>query len=81
MKGIPISIGVYLLGGGVQTDEGYYTDIITSKENISQLDTAQIGIEVLRPEDEQDARFIIAEQLARSDDGLKQLSGFPIKQK
>lgn len=80
-KGTPINVGVYLLGGGVQMDEGYYTDIITSKNNVKQLDLSQIGVEVLRPEDEQDARFIIAEQLARSDKKLKQLSGIPIKQK
>lgn len=80
-KGTPIKVGVYLLGGGVQTDEGYYSGIITSKNNIKQLDLSQIGVEVLRPEDEQDARFIIAEQLAKSDHKLKHLSGIPIKQK
>lgn len=71
-------VRVYLLGGGVLTDGNYYESILTSKENLKLLDSMNVDIEVILPENGTDARHIIADQLAQSDHGLKMLAGIPM---
>lgn len=71
-------VKVYLLGGGALTDGAYYESILTSKENMKLLDSMNVKIEVVRPEDEAEARHIIADQLSLSDHGLKMLAGIPM---
>lgn len=75
------SVRVYLLGGGAQHDGEYYKSILTSKANIEQLDNSNISIEVICPKDENESRYIIAEQLSYCDKKLKLLAGIPMHDK
>lgn len=76
-----MSVRVYLLGGGAQHDGEYYKSILTSKENLKLLDRSNISIEVICPKDENETRYIIAEQLSDCDKNLKQLAGIPMHDK
>lgn len=76
-RGQKIKVKVFLFGGGVLANGDFYKSIIIAPENIKLLEQAQIEVSVSIQENV-GARFIIANQLAKSDDGLKLLSGIPL---
>lgn len=81
MKGRKMEVTVFLFGGGAQNHGDYYKSIISDRKNIKSLDVAQISIRNIVIHKEDKDRFIIANQLAKSDDGLKLLSGIPLHAK
>lgn len=72
-----ITVKTFLMGGGAQTNGDFYESIITSSENKNLLDRTNIEIKVSTEKDEA-LRYIIANQLAKSEEGVKLLAGIPL---
>ncbi len=72
-----ITVKTYLMGGGAQTSGDFYKSIILSPENTKLLDQTNIEIKVYTQKDDS-LRYVIANQLAKSDEGVKLLSGIPL---
>lgn len=70
-------VKTFLMGGGAQKNGEFYKSIILSSETKKLLDTTNIEVKVSIQKDESQ-RYIIASQLAKSDDGVKLLAGIPM---
>ncbi len=75
-----ITVKTYLMGGGAQKSGDFYKEILLSPENKKLLETAGIEVQVY-PQKDEALRYIIANQLSKSDEGVKLLSGIPMHTK
>lgn len=72
-----MKVKVFLMGGGAQKHGDFYKSILLSKKNQKLLEASQIETTITVQSDES-MRYIIAKQLAKSDDGVRLLSGIPL---
>ena len=72
-----IIVKAFLMGGGAQKNGEFYKSIILSSETKRSLDSTNIEVKVSIQSDDS-MRYVIAKQLAKSDDGVKLLSEIPL---
>lgn len=72
-----MKVKVFLMGGGAQKHGDFYKSILLSKKNQKLLDASQIEA-IITVQSDESLRYVIAKQLAKSDDGVRMLSEIPL---